>query len=229
MGKTAVTLPYGFAKAKITADPWLKPTRRRRETQYHIHVSLDVGGAAWDTAINVGTDDSDDLLRYRLVYDFHHPMIADLSISVPGATDLSALGKLPALDFFRSDVLNETGAWRMSDPMDGSEHPEPVASLMRLLQTAKQTQADVYIFGRFYSEGDGIHDTHMNQGSTGAFIHSPGDDRNDHNDIWQDGGVVVALPPDRWAAYFAAFEKQYIPTDDLGNPRTDSHAIGSAP
>ena len=75
------------------------------------------------------------------------------------------------------------------------------------------------MFGRFYSEGNGIHDTHMNQGSTGAFIHRAGDDCNDHNDIWQDGAVLVDLGQTAsWAAYFAAFDQQLVPTDELGNP-----------
>jgi uncharacterized protein YukJ len=213
-----MALPYGFAKAKISGDPALKPTRRQRETQYHIHVSLDVGGEVWDTAINVGTDDADDLLRYRLVFDFHHPIIATLATAPAGKNDLTAKGALPALDYQRSDILAETGAWRPSDPMDGSEAPEPVASLMRLVRSARASQADVYVFGRFYSGGDGLHDTHMNQGSTGSFIHRVDDDSNDHNAIWQDGALLVAVEADKWAAYFAAFEKQHLPTDDLGNP-----------
>jgi len=65
----------------------------------------------------------------------------------------------------------KTGDWRDSDVMDGSDAPEPVASLKRLLSMAYQQQADVYVFGRFYREGDGVHDTHMNQGSTGEFLH----------------------------------------------------------
>ena len=28
----------------------------------------------------------------------------------------------------------------------------------------------VYVFGRFYDDGDGAHDVHMNQGSTGETI-----------------------------------------------------------
>jgi uncharacterized protein YukJ len=50
--------------------------------------------------------------------------------------------------------------------MDGSDQVEPVASLKRLLIKAHQEQLDVYVFGRFYVEGDGVHDCHMNQGST---------------------------------------------------------------
>ncbi len=63
-----------------------------------------------------------------------------------------------------------------------------------------------------------MHDVHMNQGSTGSFIHRPGDDTNDHNDIWQDGAVLVNRSQDGWAAYFARFTQQSTPTDDLGNP-----------
>jgi uncharacterized protein YukJ len=217
-GNKIVTLSYGFAKAKISGNPRLKATRRARETQYHIHVSLDVGGETWDTATNVGTDDADDLLNYRLVFDFHHPIITDLAAAPAGKNDLTGQGHLPALDYQRSDLLAETGRWRPSDPMDGSEEPEPVASLMRLVRSARASRADVYVFGRFYRGGNGIHDTHMNQGSSGSFIHRDGNDSNDHNDVWQDGALLVAVEPARWAAYFAAFEKQHLPTDDLGNP-----------
>ena len=33
-----------------------------------------VDGATWDVAINVGTNDDDDLLKYKLVYDFRHSL-----------------------------------------------------------------------------------------------------------------------------------------------------------
>ena len=55
----------GFAKASVTGMPRLTAKRMRRETQYHVHVPLDVGGANWDVAINVGTGEADDLLRYK--------------------------------------------------------------------------------------------------------------------------------------------------------------------
>jgi uncharacterized protein YukJ len=93
------------------------------------------------------------------------------------------------------------------------------------LLRAEQCQADVYVFGRFYAEGNGLHDTHMNQGSTGSFIHRPGDDSNDHNDIWQDGCLFADLGEPEWAAYFAAFNKQLVPTDDLGNPLPNAQPI----
>ena len=222
-----MTLAYGYVKAKIVSRPILKPTRRRSEIQYHLHLSLLVEGANWDVAVNVGTGDSDDLLKYKLVYDFRHPVITRLAAAGQGATPLTGTEALPALDYCRSDLLANTGNWRDSDVMDGSAEAEPVASLLRLLTSAVQQKSNVYVFGQFYSEGNGIHDTHMNQGSTESFIHRQDDDSNDHNDIWQDGAVLVDLGQPEWAGYFAAFNKQFVPTDNLGNPTDNAGPIGT--
>jgi uncharacterized protein YukJ len=220
-----VTLAYGFVKAKMVSEPQLKPSRHHHEIQYHLHFSLLVDGANWDVAVNVGTNDADDLLKYKLAFDFRHPIIQSLGNAEAGAHELTGEDALPALDFLRSDVLVNTGKWRDSDVMDGSDQTEPVASLKRLLTRGHQNNLDVYVFGRFYKEGDGIHDVHLNQGSTSSFIHRPNDDSNDHNDIWQDGAVMVNVGEPEWAAYFAAFNQQSVPTDDLGNPLPDGSTI----
>jgi uncharacterized protein YukJ len=226
-----MALKYGYVKCKIESEPTLKPSRHGHETQYHLHASLRVaahgaGTQTWDTAINVGTNDADDLLNYRLAFDYHHPVIQTLKAAAPGFHDLTGTHALPALDFLRTDVLAETGGWRESDVMDGSEDPEPVRSLKRLLHRAFTAQVDVYIFGRTYtSGGSGIHDVHMNQGSTGGFLNNGRDDHNDHNDVWQDGAVLVDLGEPEWAGYFTAFTQQRVPTNDLGNPTADGHPL----
>ncbi len=226
-----MTLSYGFVKCRLVSEPVLKPSHRGHETQYHLHAQLRVatpggGTQTWDTAINVGTNDADDLLQYRLVFDYHHPIRTTLAKAKPGFNDLTGSDALPALDFLRTDVLAETGPWRTSDVMDGSTHVEPVATLKRLLQRALTTSADVYLFGRTYLPPDkGIHDVHMNQGSSGSFLNNGHDDHNDHNDVWQDGAVLVDFGQPEWAAYFTAFTQQRVPCDDLGNPTPDSHPI----
>jgi uncharacterized protein YukJ len=228
-----MALQYGYTKCKVVSDPRLKPTHRGHEIQYHLHATLrvpsDQGPEQWDTAINVGTDDSDDLLKYRLVFDFHHPIRDTLTAAPAGFQNLTGQSALPAVDFLRTDILAETGPWRDSDVMDGSGNGEPAATLARLLQQARASQADVYIFGRTYQGGDlGIHDVHMNQGSSGSFVNNGRDDHNDHNDIWQDGAVLVDLGDGRWAGYFTAFTQQAVPTDELGNPAVDGHPITDA-
>ncbi|MDR3636037.1 MAG: DUF2278 family protein [Isosphaeraceae bacterium] len=230
-----MSLTYGFVKCRVVSNPVLKSSRHKQETQYHLHATLkvaDEGGAShkWDTAINVGTNDADDLLNYRLAFDYHHPIIETLKSAAPGFHDLTGTSALPALDFLRSDVLKETGHWRESDVMDGSEQVEPLATLKRLLQHAHDKHSDVYIFGRTYKGGGlGIHDVHMNQGSQSkTFFNDGTDDDNDHNDDWQDGAVLVDLGTTEWAAYFTAFTQQLVPTDGLGNPLSDSHPVDDA-
>lgn len=220
-----MTLAYGFVKARITSEPRLASSRQRHEIQYHLHIGMRIDEADWDFAINVGTNDADDLLKYKLIFDFRHPMIQTLAATDGGAHDLTGQSALPALDFLRSDLLANTGRWRDSDVMDGSDAVEPVASLQRLLRRARQDDRDVYIFGRFYTDGNGLHDVHLNQGSTGRYIHRSDNDSNDHNDIWQDGAVMIDLGEPEWAAYFAAFNQQLVPTDELGNPLPDSVSI----
>jgi hypothetical protein len=228
-----MALTYGFLKCKVVSDPQLKSSRRKHETQYHLHATLEItlddgSTAQWDSAINVGTNDADDLLSYKLVYDFHHEIAGTLQAAKSGFSDLTGTGKLPALDFLRSDVLSETGPWRQSDVMDGSAAAEPIASLLRLLRAAQANAYDVYVFGRKYTDGDGIHDVHMNQGSSGSFLNNGVDDHNDHNDVWQDGAVVVDLGKPELAAYFTAFTQQLVPTDNLGNPESGAHPMGIA-
>jgi hypothetical protein len=144
-----MSLAYGYVKAKIISDPVLKSSRHSHEIQYHLHCNLLVDGANWDVAINVGTNDGDDLLKYKFVFDFHHSIIQTLNATAPGSQELTGTAALPALDFMRSDLLADTGKWRDSDVMDGSDTPEPCALLKRLLSKAQQQAFDVFVFGVF--------------------------------------------------------------------------------
>jgi uncharacterized protein YukJ len=213
----------------MTSLPRLQPKTVQHdnfeETQYHLHFSMDVDGESWDIAANVGTDNAKDLLRYKIVSDFRHPIVQTLRQSPAGKTDLTGNNALPALDFVRGDILSGTGDWLDSDVLDGSPGKQPPAALEALLKKAFESQNDVYVFGRFYPGGNGIHDVHMNQGSRGRYIHRAGNDRNDHDDIWQDGALMIDFGEGNWVAYFAAFTNQTVPTDELGNPLPGGHSV----
>jgi uncharacterized protein YukJ len=219
---------YGFLKGKVLSKEKMVPSRHHGspETQFHIRATVQGSGRdRWDTATNVGTDDSDDLLRYKIVFDFSHPIMTELRAADTGFTDMTGTHALPAVDFLRSGILGGTGPWRLGDPMDGSDDVDPAKSLARLLDRARSSQADVYFFGRsFKSNQLGIHDIHMNQGSSGSFVNDGVSDNNDHNDIWQDGAVIVDFG-DSVAAYFTSFIQQFVPTDDLGNQARNHHEI----
>src|SRR5215813_11445214 len=102
--EATVTLAYGYVKAKIVSEPKLKSSRHKHEIQYHLHFSMLVDGDKWDVAVNVGTNDDDDLLKYKIVLDFRHPIIETLGAAKAGAQDLTGQTALPALDFLRSDL-----------------------------------------------------------------------------------------------------------------------------
>ena len=68
----------------------------------------------------------------------------------------------------------------------------------------------------------------MNQGSSAPFLNDGEDNDNDHNNVWQDGGVVVDVGKPEFAAYFTAFTQQFVPTDDLGNPAKGAHPVSVA-
>lgn len=214
-------LPYGFLKGRVLKGPHLQSKPHHKEIQYHLHVSIEIDGAPWDVAINVGTSDDDDSLQYKFAFDFHHPVVETLKAATAGQSDLTGRKALPALDFLRSDVLSGTGDWRRSDPMDGTDHVEPAATMSRLLWRAHDAGWTVYAFGRFYDDGDGAHDIHMNQGSTGDAYRNDGVEPPPHwdgNDIWQDGALIIDRGQQGLAAYFARFTQQVTPTDDRGNP-----------
>lgn len=69
--------------------PGLAPSRERGETEYHVYVELDVasdgGTERWQAAINVGTDDPNDTLKYRLVSDYHHAVLGMISAAAPAS------------------------------------------------------------------------------------------------------------------------------------------------
>ena len=217
-----MSIPYGFLKCKVISEPRLVSSRHGRETEFHLQTTLEAdssdGNQKWASAINVGSNRAEDQLKYRIVNDFHHPITQTLAAADAGFQDLTDQQSLPALDFLRSDLLNNTGSWQTSEVTEESSLDEPSAALKSLLERARSEQADVYAFGRtFTSGGLGIHDVHMNQGSTGS------DERS--NAIWQDGGVLIDFGVDGWSAYFAAFSQQLVPTDDQGDPTSDAHPI----
>ena len=85
-GGSSGTIRYGFVKCKVLGSH-MKPSfnKKTKETQYHLHATLQLGKSGnsenWDSAINVGTDDSDDLLRYKIAFDNANDGIHDVHMN----------------------------------------------------------------------------------------------------------------------------------------------------
>ena len=213
-------LEYGYLKAVIAGAARIVGPDRRGE--YHLHANLraspDTGAPLWDMAINVGSSDASDRLKYRITFSFSHPIQATLRAAVAGWHDLTGVRSLPAVDFLRSTVLRGTGSWTDSDVQDGTANKEPYASLSRLIQGTMGRPHFAYVFGRPYPGGPpfGVHDVHMNQGSTG--------NQRSNNALWQDGGLLLDLQSE-CVACFSAFTKQFVPTDAEGSPTVSAEPI----
>jgi uncharacterized protein YukJ len=237
-----MTLPYGVLRCRVV-DSKVTTLRRGKATQYHLNVLVDTGIEKQRIAINIGTNDTSDTLYYRAVADFEHAVTADLAQLPVGLHALFDREALPALDFVRSDISGPTSAF-----VDGgvvaskTRLAEPGDTLVAWLDEAKAKGWDVFAFGRYWDDsqkagenagpkywkeesGRGIHDIHMNQGSTGAAFETR-DDKRDHNEVWQDGAIVIAAGGS-WRALFSAFAGQCLPTNDTtGNPKAGAKPFG---
>jgi uncharacterized protein YukJ len=225
-----MAIVYGFAKCKVGSEPKLRKSERYGEVEYHLVVTLEVptadGTQPWQGQINVGSESAGDALKYRLVNTYQNAILDTLAGTAAGFTNLTGQQSPPALDFLRSDILANTGSWTEPGTMDGSADPQPIPSVISLLEAASQEQADVYVFGHMFDDnGIGMHDIHMNQGSTGTLLNNRQDANKDHNEIWQDGAILVDFGNGSWTGYFTAFAQQLVPTDSLGDPLANAHPI----
>lgn len=145
-----------------------------------------------------------------LVYineDWQHP-ITDIIVGnkyQPGINYVTRGINTGALDYIRSNLF---------DPKDMIIMPAAEAGLNNdlferleaILIEARDRNGTVYAFGEPYSDGRGIHNIHMNQGSIIERFKST-------DGIWQDGGLLIQFP-ERWVAVFTAFQSQCWHTDD---------------
>ena len=217
---------YGVLAARALA------TEREDGTDtphYQLHL-LDDGGEHWRIAVNVESREAPSELRYLVVDDFRHPIIALLEPLASGWHELAPGAAGPHLDFVRGNLFDET---RMRVLPPAAEGPDN--DLADLLDSWSQRAvadagATVYAFGeRFgpepgvvdkvfgFEPANGVHDIHMNQGSVGEFAK--------FNGVRQDGALLVHFPQQsRWVAIFLAFQSQSFHTDDTTGHSLDAPA-----
>ena len=185
-------------------------------TSPHYLISVKAAGVLYQVAVNILSSDGSDVL-YKLDEQFTPPDPEALRALAEGMSSLAGEERNPAIDFIRSRVGDQPLVTR--DQMAILPRPGQSASdnlhnavIQYLDKAVQDPQGVIYAFGSRYSEGDGIHDIHMNQGNpAGGFA---GD-----NGVWQDGMLMFELPGSaEWAAIFIAFQTQSWTTDAGGNP-----------
>jgi uncharacterized protein YukJ len=177
----------------------------------HIHLFYDDGsGGGFDGArrasINVKSKSALSELVFWLVRDFRHPLVDKVQDFVMGFHGISSRPGGMALDYIRGNLMEFRAGSILPHDQPGAQN-DIIDYVLPVLEAAINRNAILYLFGEPYSDNQGIHDIHMNQGSQGSF--------NQYNGVWQDGGLLLHFPAEnRWDAIFLAFASQAIHTDE---------------
>jgi uncharacterized protein YukJ len=182
----------------------------------HYLVPVNAAGSQYQIAINIESDVGDSQVLYSIQNDFQPPNAALLMALAQGMNPITVQGD-PAIDYIRSrsagkPIVTLAQMQLLPLPSEGNSGDLNNAVVELLNQATSDPNGLIYAFGGQYTDGTGIHETHMNQGN-------PGSDHSDENGIWNDGAVLFYLPgSSKCPAIFIAFQGQSWNTDDNGNP-----------
>lgn len=198
----------------LVGDPQQGSLNQARTPHYIIPVIA--AGVQYQIAVNVESDVGDSQVFYNIQTNFQPPNVALLSALPQGMNPLSTQGD-PAIDYIRSRSAGKpivTLAQMQLLPLPSEQAGGNLHNAV--VQLLNQATADpnglIYAFGGQYTDGTGIHETHMNQGN-------PLSSHGNENGIWQDGAILFSLPAtNTWTAIFIAFQGQSWNTDNNGNP-----------
>ncbi|MBR9764669.1 MAG: DUF2278 family protein [Rhodobacteraceae bacterium] len=191
-------------------------------TSPHIHLFFDDGAGGHfagtkRASINVKSLSEISELVYWHLPDLRHPITDALRHLPRGFTPLQSLPGGAALDYIRSNILDFDAGRILPHDLPGRVPNDIIDFVLPELQAAIARRATVYLLGEPYSDRQGLHDIHMNQGSTGRFAQ--------YNGPWQDGAVILHYEDeDRFEGLFTAFASQAMHTDE-----TQGHALPGAP
>lgn len=141
----------------------------------------------------------------------------------PGRRLLPHQGGGLALDYLRGGLVKVKSMKPVPPDVPGANNDLKDLLEAAVVKAMAQAGSQVWAFGAQWGPekgkpdkyfkfvpGNGIHDVHMNQGNSGRYAKD--------NGTWQDGGLVIGYPGNKWRAFFFAFQSQVFKTDDKGNP-----------
>ncbi|KAF9389078.1 hypothetical protein CPC16_006075 [Podila verticillata] len=173
----------------------------------HIHLKFRDDSSAKDflAAVNVRSIVSDSRVIYWLVKNLQHAVTDSLKSLECGFHPISA-GDGRGLDYIRQKLVTVRDGELLDFDQPGPNNI--IDKIVPILQRAVDGHnTTAFIFGSRFTNGKGIHDIHMNQGSLPQYVHG----------INEDGAILFYFPDsDHWEAIFLAFASQRTPTDKRG-------------
>lgn len=226
---------YGILKGKVVDSQ----TERDYDTP-HYQIRVQAKKTDFRIAVNVRSKLSPPDLRFVVIENFKHPMLRGLTNLAEGFTEIPNTPNGLALDYVRGNLFEEKDLQTMPHTMSGPDN-DLNDKLENYISKAIREKAttDIYAFGerwgpenkrdRYFGfkEGNGIHDIHMNQGSTGQF--------KKFNGAWQDGGLIIHYAKEnKFVAIFLAFQSQCFQTNELTghceqNKQNNTHTVVTPP
>jgi uncharacterized protein YukJ len=204
---------YGVLKGKAIE------TKKGTGNSPHFQILVSDDKLLFRIAVNVESQEPPSDVLYYVDEAFKHPII-DLLEPMPKGHHLleSKPGSL-ALDFIRGNLFDTSLMKPLPHDIPGADNDLNELVQKYVDKAISMESSSIYAFGerwgpeeardKFFgfAPGNGIHDIHMNQGSSDAF--------KKYDGVWQDGGLIIHLPDEnKWIAIFLAFQSQCFHTDD---------------
>ncbi|AFZ18890.1 DUF2278 family protein [Allocoleopsis franciscana] len=210
---------YGVLKGRAVAG---KMENDDKSPHYQVHVKDNQ--QSYRLAINVQSVLAPVDLLYFVDDDFDHSITDKLTALDLGFHLLPSKPGELALDYIRGNLFDVTQMKPLPYNVPGPDNDLNELIDLYIQRAIKSDKAVVYAFGEKWGPetkadkifgfrpGNGVHDIHMNQGSSGTF--------QKYNGVYQDGGLLIHFPErNQWVAAFFAFQSQSFHTDDVkGNP-----------
>ena len=208
---------YGVLKGTI-----LGHVRDANDDHYQILVRA--GRDLFRVAVNMksATRKAPSDLKFQMIAQLPNEMIKRLGTLGEGFTALRSTTDGLALDYVRSGLVLPR---KMKAVPSGAAKGAGLLEeeLVDAVTDAMEEQGSfIYVFGRRwgpeggradqyfkFSPGNGMHEIHMNQGSSGKYRR--------HNGVYQDGALMFSEPGGKWKAFFLTFASQSFKTDDQGH------------
>jgi uncharacterized protein YukJ len=217
---------YGVLRGKVD--------RFKRENNLdtpHLQIRvIDGNNQPWRVPVNVLSKDGSSLVYHRADPLLSHAVLTGLldldkgfKLLAPPSRNAST-----ALDFFRAPLFDWPGGVAVRHHGPGAED-DLQDFLVAYLKQLQAQDGELFVFGeRFPAPGQppnhrpidvemdtdqGVHNIHMNQGNpAGPFAKD--------NGVFQDGGLILHFPNNRFVGLFLRFQTQWLPSDDVTGNRT---------
>ncbi len=175
----------------------------------HYQIHLRANQVDYRIAVNVRSAQSPPDLLYLAVADFAHPLVLALDDLSDGFTAVANGPGGAALDYIRGNLFDRTALRPLPADVPGPDNDLSESIDHFVGRAINDPNARMYAFGERWGPesgkadkifgfrpGNGIHDIHMNQGSSGRFA--------DDNGVWQDGGLFLHYPTANQCVVYSA-------------------------